>query len=734
MTFAQQMTPLSDTQDVETLIVGFGFSVITLLRELEARKQPYTLLSDGTPIWQQLAAKGRLDFDMVSSFHASFYSEDQVAEGAVESYYATARQFYEYNERLLAQFRHRVIEDRVASVENHSTHSIVRTTRGRTYRAHKVVFSTGLTRPQNETIKNFDMGALRNKTIVFGGASDTINMMVARAVAQDNKVILLNNGFITLDKYVAFDIPGRKGSNVYLPLMGVRTGKRYALDLAQLEAHAVERLWPKLYKDLMPIPLGPPEPESLVAKLVLPHVFHVRYPQTFRRDAVRSSKASKAGLSNGLIGIKYWPIDCYETLCSEKLEERVREGVLVNDIVFFHTEGLVESWSKDRTSVDLENKTISCDGRVVEFDEYVTVGREEPRLPPIVSVDEDGRAHAYRYDYRENYLGVVPSKLRNVFFMGYTRPFTGGIANMSEMQGLMVHKLLSDPKRADELYGDIHERLAKYNDYYYPKGQERRPTDHLVCFGLYTDDVARFVGIDRKLKDCLSWNPVRTFQNLRFELLHPNNAIKYRMKGEYKVEGADKLCRDYAAHHENWSVIWFLFLSTLWDRLLGYLMFALLFLSYGLSPMLPQGAAPVDYSQLPNLLGWGALCGAGAWVFHRNMHVVNLLSYSLAVPLFGLKAATQPLAMLYIAYTGQWALCLALYAFWAVVAFVFRQFHMPPLSGRYLFADCKFKHKYRPFWERYKEVYQRVHAERFDSDPPPRAERLQDSVTMSSTT
>jgi hypothetical protein len=150
--------------------------------------------------------------------------------------------------------------------------------------------------------------------------------------------------------------------------------------------------------------------------------------------------------------------------------------------------------------------------------------------------------------------------------------------------------------------------------------------------------------------------------------------------------------------------------------------------------MLQEGAAEMPWNQLPNLLGWGALCGAGSWVFHRNMHVVNLLSYSLAVPLFGLKAATQPLAMLYIAYTGQWQLCLALYAFWAVVAFLFRQFHLPPLSGRYLFADCKFKHKYRPFWDRYQEVYQRVHAERFESTPPPRTGVMQDGVSMTSPT
>jgi hypothetical protein len=52
------------------------------------------------------------------------------------------------------------------------------------------------------------------------------------------------------------------------------------------------------------------------------------------------------------------------------------------------------------------------------------------------------------------------------------------------------------------------------------------------------------------------------------------------------------------------------------------------------------------------------------------------------------------------------------FVFWALVAFLFRQVHMPPLSGRYLFADCKFKHKYRPFWERYKVAYQSVQATR----------------------
>ena len=71
----------TDPVEVPTLIVGFGFAVIPLLRELDARGQPYTLISHGTPIWQQLAAAGRLDFDLVSSFHASYYGHDQVEAG-----------------------------------------------------------------------------------------------------------------------------------------------------------------------------------------------------------------------------------------------------------------------------------------------------------------------------------------------------------------------------------------------------------------------------------------------------------------------------------------------------------------------------------------------------------------------------------------------------------------------------------------------------------------------------
>lgn len=699
-----------DPLPVDTLIVGFGFSVIPLLRELEARGQAYTLLSEGQPIWQQLAASDRLNFDLVSSFHASFYVPDQVEADVVENYYPTAQEFYDYHERLFAQYRPGIVEDRVESVETHPTHSLVHTRSGRVYQAKKLVFATGLGRPQNETIKEVDLDEIEGQTVVFSSIGDTTNMMLARLVPQGNEIVLLNNGFVNLDKYITFEIPGPK-SQWYLPLFGVRTGKRYQLDLAQGEFHTVAKYWPRFYKDLFAIPLGPPAPESWFARLFQPEVFHVRFPETYRRDVIDANEAAPAGHGNGMSGIKYWPIDMYEARFGRELEERIEAGTLLNDVIFWHTEGLVQTWSKDRATIDEEHKTVCCDGRTIEYDHLIDGGSEVPRLPPIVSVDEDGRRHRYTYAHRNTFLGVVPAELPNVFFIGYTRPLTGGIANISEMQGLMVHTLLEEPERYEALREDVHDRIAQYNARYYPAGSRQTPTDHLVNFGLYTQDVADFIGIGRPLRSALSLNPLETALNLRFELLHPNNALKWRMQGRYAVPGAEQLARRIAAHNEHWAIIMFLLLATFWDILLGYVCLGMMMGRYVVRPLLdtPPGALA---TQLPSMAAWTALCVVLALILRRNHRLVNLSTYSLTVPLFGLKAYTMPIAMALIVASGQWWWCPVLYGSWAGVAWLFRQFHRPPISGRYLFADCKHKHVYRPFYAHYREIFLELRARR----------------------
>ncbi len=61
---------------------------------------------------------------------------------------------------------------------------------------------------------------------------------------------------------------------------------------------------------------------------------------------------------------------------------------------------------------------------------------------------------------------------------------------------------------------------------------------------------------------------------------------------------------------------------------------------------------------------------------------------------------------------GGWWWCPLLYAFWATLAWLFRQFHKPPISGRYLFADCQYKHRYRPFYDRYRALFLELRAKR----------------------
>lgn len=245
-----------DRYDVETLIVGFGFSCIPLLRELHARGQDYVIISAGQPIWQQLAKANRLDFELVSSVHASFYTKDLVAMGksAIQDRYPTAREFYEYHERIFDENLFRtIVDDTVELIENFQqrpqpsdsagssddfgSYSLVHTRSRKIYKAKYVVCATGLGRPQNETIKDLDVKSIRNKTLVFTTTGDTSNMMLSRAVPQGNKCILVNNGFCALEKMISFDAPGPAKKNgddpaapasqpaPFVPILGIRPGK-----------------------------------------------------------------------------------------------------------------------------------------------------------------------------------------------------------------------------------------------------------------------------------------------------------------------------------------------------------------------------------------------------------------------------------------------------------------------------------------------------------------------------
>ena len=134
-----------------------------------------------------------------------------------------------------------------------------------------------------------------------------------------------------------------------------------------------------------------------------------------------------------MIGIKHHAFDFYKTRYGETptiLEENIRQGHLLNDMGFFHLEGLLQTWKKNRTTIDREHKTVSLrqEGRstqTVAYDHLVEGQVEIPNLPPIVYIcnKNDGHKHVYQHRYRKTLYGVVPSQLHhNIFFLGFHAP------------------------------------------------------------------------------------------------------------------------------------------------------------------------------------------------------------------------------------------------------------------------------------------------------------------------
>ena len=96
-------------KETDVLLVGFGFSAIPLLRELDLSGVNYTIMSeqDGS-IWASLSRSGGLDFDLVSSYYTSFYTFDLV-EDFSEDRYPTAQEFYDMHRRYYRKYQDRIV-------------------------------------------------------------------------------------------------------------------------------------------------------------------------------------------------------------------------------------------------------------------------------------------------------------------------------------------------------------------------------------------------------------------------------------------------------------------------------------------------------------------------------------------------------------------------------------------------------------------------------------------------
>ena len=653
-------------KETDILLVGVGFSAVPLLRELDLSGVSYTIISekDGS-IWASLARSDGLDFDLVSSYYTSFYTFDLV-DDLSEDRYPTAREFYDMHLRYYRKYQDRIIVDRVTLIENKTDHSIVHTKSGDRFKAKHVVISTAFRRRMNDAVANFDC-SIRNKTVVLDTIGDSANLLISKLVTGDNRIICLQSGFLPLDK---------------LFYIGDTT---YSLD--QLEAHQTARSFPRLYGAVINFNFVPmtkifPNFKPIAAYMALvrwvqhvlgliftPENFHVRFADT--RRGIEADRPPEAHVPNGIIAIKYWPIDAYVRQFSEDLPERIKQGFLLNDLVYFVSEGLVTLWDKDKAEVDEVAKTVECNGESIHYDYLIQGDAEVPRLPRI-TYEKAGQTVDYEYVYRENYLGVIPRVLSNVYLLGYTRPLTGGLSNITEMQSLLLHRMLTDEPFRAGITDRLDEKIEVYNRRYYVS-LTSGPRDHLTYYGFYTDEVARELGINVSLKSC------RGFRDVAKYLCYPNNAEKFRQAGPYKIDKCAEFVDHVFTQHKGFTFVW--------QLAFAYLGYQVLTVAVALSLFLH---------------GWiNGYALAAAVVFQLLFGYWAMIPVTNSCPFFGAKLLSF---LLYIPMLFHPVSALLVFPIDFLATYVLRQ--LP--GARYPFNDLKNKKKYRQFYEQYKEVYNRV--------------------------
>ena len=89
-------------------------------------------------------------------------------------------------------------------------------------------------------------------------------------------------------------------------------------------------------------------------------------------------------IPNGFKVVKYWPIDVYEELFGDSLEESIQRGFLLNDITYFLEEKMVELWPQEEARLDRESSVVKWKDQVVQYDHIIEGDQEAPNLPDIV--------------------------------------------------------------------------------------------------------------------------------------------------------------------------------------------------------------------------------------------------------------------------------------------------------------------------------------------------------------
>lgn len=663
----------------DTIIIGGGFSAIPLARELERSGKSFVFISKKEPIWQQLENENRLDFDLVSSLYTSVYSfelSSLLKKNELKDGYPTAKSFYALHKKYHEQYTNKCILGEVYEICHTQSFYKLILTDGRSYQANHVVLATSFKRKIHHTLKQFDFNAnLKDKNIVVTSVGDSSNLLISKLISHGAKVNLVSNGFFALDKYVYVpDIRYHQPHNTFT--------------LDQLEYHTIAKYSPTLYQHTVTGGYQQSYLYPTLTKMLFNPCLALSHPLSKRKDFYQHDNFFKSIINryyhrklpvlNGNIAIKYWPIDMYAEKFGQNIERAITAGYLLNDLPFFIDQNLVTLWPKDTTIIDKNKKQIGLGTKRLQYDYLIEGDREAPNLPLIYQ--DKQKYNPFKYVYRSLFMGIVSPQLPNLYFLGYTRPITGGLCNIIEMQSLLIHQMIVNQKFKCSIYQNIDEKIAKYNQTHY-KNKKQTPSDHLVYYGFYTDEIAAYLDIQQCLKE------VRSLSDLMKYLFFPRNAFFYRQKGLYKIDNTkqvvDKIFKDH-----------------------GYFIFNLLYLARYLLLEITAITTIISFP-IPLFITLPLA------FIHYHLPFTAFLNGKIALPSLKAKPKLKRLlCLIYLPLLTWPLLMLFIKAWWipgTVLAYSYAISHRLSKTGffRQVFCDMRSKResKYSAFFKSYKQVF-----------------------------
>jgi len=317
-------------------------------------------------------------------------------------------------------------------------------------------------------------------------------------------------------------------------------------------------------------------------------------------------------------------------------------------------------------------------GKTINYDYLIEGDLEAPKIPRI-SIKRGGAEQDYEYIVKETYLGVLPQKLKNIFLLGFIRPVSGGLANITEMQCLLTHKAISEPIYRNHLYENLDKKINEYNAEY-SFSDEVGPVDHLVNYGIYVGDVAKEIGIFPRLRD------FRSLSDVMKHIFAPNCAFKYRQKGRYKVDRCQELSDYIWEKHDKFNPVrllvlrfflYYIIVTTAFIMLymnssIGLVsLVLLLFLQYLLKPLfiIPTSLISTN-TTVDKIRSLYLLAGIALVIFIGPIVVIPVL----ALDFIGLYLTRK----------------------------------LKPAWARYIFRDLKTKAPYRDFYNKYVAAFRKV--------------------------